>query len=110
MDPATIAPLAVFTAAAVLEVAGDAFIRNGLRGGGHALVVLGFAVLGSYGIVVNLLKFDFSRLLGTYIGIFALVSVLVGRFWFEDDVPLSTWTGLAVVLAGSLVIHFGNRG
>ena len=105
----TLVPVAVFAAAAVLEVAGDALIRAGLRGRGVAFVAAGFAVLGSYGIVVNLLNVDFSRLLGAYVGIFAVVSVLVGRFYFGDQVPVSTWLGLLVVLGGSLIIHFGAR-
>ncbi len=103
------AQLAVLVAAAALEVGGDALIRKGLRGGGLALIVLGFGVLGSYGIVVNLLELDFSRLLGVYVGVFALVSVLAGRFVFGDAVPNATWIGLAVVLAGSLIIQLGPR-
>ena len=102
--------LAVFVGAAVLEVLGDALIRKGLRGSGTALVGLGFAVVGSYGIVVNLLAIDFSRLLGAYVGVFALVSVVVGRVVFQDAVPASTWLGLAVILCGSLVIHLGRSG
>lgn len=110
MNAGSIVPLAVFLLAAVLEVAGDAVIRSGMRGAGLALVAVGFVMLGLYGVVVNLLQIDFSRLLGTYIGVFALVSVLVGRFHFQEDVPLSTWTGLGVVLLGSIIIHLGSRG
>ena len=100
--------LAVFVGAAVLEVLGDALIRKGMRGSGVALVALGFVVLGSYGVVVNLLDLDFSRLLGAYVGIFAVVSVLIGRLMFKDQVPVSTWVGLAVILAGSMIIHLGR--
>lgn len=103
-----LAAIAIFVGAAVLEVSGDAVIRKGMRGGGAALVALGFAVLGSYGVVVNLLQLDFSRLLGAYVGIFAVVSVLVGRLAFQDQVPTSTWLGLAVILGGSLIIHLGR--
>jgi len=92
----------------VLEVGGDALIRKGLRGSGALVVLLGFAVLGSYGVVVNLLKIDFSRLLGAYVGIFAIVSVAVGRIVFDDQVPMSTWVGLAVVVVGSVIIHVGG--
>jgi small multidrug resistance family-3 protein len=99
---------AVFVAAAALEVGGDALIRKGMRGGGMALVALGIATLGSYGVVVNLLDLDFSRLLGAYVGVFAVVSVLAGRLLFGDAVPSSTWVGLAIVLAGSLVIQLGR--
>jgi drug/metabolite transporter superfamily protein YnfA len=100
--------MALFVCSAVLEVGGDALIRRGLRGGGLALIALGFVVLGSYGVVVNLLDLDFSRLLGAYVGVFAVVSVVVGRLAFGDLVPLSTWAGLAVILAGSLIIHLGR--
>lgn len=101
---------AVFLGAAVLEVAGDALIRRGIRGSGAVLVGAGFLVLGSYGVVVKLLNVDFSRLLGAYVGVFAVVSVLIGRFVFQDVVPASTWLGLAVILVGSLIIHFGRDG
>ena len=94
--------------AAVLEVAGDAVIRKGLRAEGWALVAAGFVVLGSYGVVVNLVQVDFSRMLGAYVGVFALVSVLAGRVVFGDRVPVATWAGLGIILAGSAVIHFGR--
>ncbi len=102
--------MAVFLGAAVLEVVGDALIRKGLRGSGMALIAVGFAVLGTYGVIVNLLEIDFSRLLGAYVGVFALVAVLIGRFAFRDAVPVSTWVGLAVILFGSAIIHFGRGG
>jgi drug/metabolite transporter superfamily protein YnfA len=101
--------LVVFLVAAALEVIGDALIRKGLRGSAPLLIGSGFAVLGSYGVVVNLIDVDFSRLLGAYVGVFAVVSVAVGRLVFHDAVPDSTWIGLAVILAGSLVIHLGGR-
>jgi small multidrug resistance family-3 protein len=114
MEPGTVGAarrlgeFGILLAAAVLEVGGDALIRRGLRGSGVALVAAGFVVLGSYGVVVNLLDLDFSRLLGAYVGIFAIVSVLAGRLVFRDQVPLSTWLGLFVILAGSLVIQLGH--
>jgi small multidrug resistance family-3 protein len=66
--------------------------------------------LGSYGVVVNLLDLDFSRMLGAYVGVFAVVSVLIGHFVFQDRIPLSTWAGLAVILTGSVIIHLGRGG
>ena len=82
--------LVVFVGAAVLEVLGDALIRKGMRGSGVALVAIGMAVLGAY------------------VGIFAVVSVIIGRWMFKDQIPVSTWIGLAIVLAGSMVIHLGR--
>jgi carbamoyltransferase len=50
--------------------------------------------LAGYGLVVNLPKWDFSKLLGVYVPVFALVSVCVGRFLFGEDVPVTTWAGV----------------
>lgn len=97
-----------FVSAALLEVAGDALIRKGMRGGALLLVGVGFAVLGTYGVVVNLLDIDFSRLLGAYVGVFAVASVVVGKIAFGDWVSLTTWIGLAVILGGSFIIHLGH--
>jgi drug/metabolite transporter superfamily protein YnfA len=110
LSPGKLGALAVLIGAAVLEVGGDSLIRKGMRGGGLALVGLGFVVLGSYGVLVNLLDINFSKLLGAYVGVFAVISVLVGRLTFRDHVPASTWAGLAVILGGSLIIHFGRGG
>jgi small multidrug resistance family-3 protein len=98
----------VMLLAATCEVGGDALIRSGLRGRGWAVVALGFATLGAYGIVVNLLPVDFSKLLATYVAFFAIVSVVFGKVVFRDEVPLSTWLGLAVILAGSAIVQFGG--
>jgi drug/metabolite transporter superfamily protein YnfA len=97
----------ILLVAAIFEVAGDAVIRKGLRGGGLAIIAIGFVMLGTYGVVVNLLGWDFSRLLGVYVAVFAAVAVLAGRFVFGETVPITTWTGLAVVIAGGLIIQFG---
>lgn len=72
----------VFVVAALLEVAGDAVVRCGLRGRNAGWILLGGAMLAAYGLVVNSVKWDFSRLLGVYVGFFAALSVLLGRFAF----------------------------
>jgi small multidrug resistance family-3 protein len=100
----------IFLAAATLEVTGDAVIRQGLRGSGLPLIAAGCVMLGCYGVVVNLVPWDFSRLLGVYVAVFAAVSVLWGRFVFGESVSALTWVGLAIVIAGGLVIQFGAGG
>jgi drug/metabolite transporter superfamily protein YnfA len=97
----------IFLAAAILEVGGDAIVRKGMRGGGLAFMALGFLMLGTYGVVVNLVPWDFSKLLGVYVAVFAAVSVLVGRFFFHEAVPNSTWLGVAIIIVGGLVVQFG---
>jgi small multidrug resistance family-3 protein len=99
----------IFIGAAILEVGGDAAIRKGLRGNSLIMIVLGFFMLGCYGVVVNIVKWDFSKMLGVYVALFALVSVLFGRFVFMEHIPNSTWLGLLVILCGALIIQFGAK-
>jgi small multidrug resistance family-3 protein len=99
----------IFIAAAILEVMGNVMIRKGSYERGLVSVISGFVILGCYGLVVNLLQWDFSRLLGVYVSVFALLSVLCGRFVFSEDVPASTWIGLLIIVAGGLVIQFGEE-
>jgi small multidrug resistance family-3 protein len=96
-----------FVAAAVLEVGGDAVIRKGLWGKSLTLVCGGAVMLAFYGISVNMVRWDFSKLLGVYVAIFALVAVLSGRFFFDENIPSSTWFGLGVIILGGLIIQFG---
>ena len=96
-----------FLAAAVLEVAGDATVRKGMRGSGLAFILTGCVMLGTFGVVVNLVPWDFSKLLGIYVAFFAIVSTLFGRFVFHEAVPLSTWVGIAIIIIGGLVVQFG---
>src|ERR1700730_4664781 len=88
----------IFFGAAVLEVGGDAVVRIGLRGRGWLYVPAGCLMLASYGVVVNLVKWDFSKLIGVYVAVFALMSTLAGRFLFEEHVPLSTWAGVGIII------------
>jgi drug/metabolite transporter superfamily protein YnfA len=97
-----------FVAAALLEVGGDALIRKGMRGSGIPLILLGCLVLSCYGVVVNLVRWDFSKLLGVYVAVFAVVSVLTGLFIFRETVPPSTWIGLAVIVCGGCIIQYGE--
>jgi small multidrug resistance family-3 protein len=99
----------IFMVAAVMEVGGDAVVRHGLRSRSIVWVLAGGAALAAYGVVVNTVKWDFSRLLGVYVGVFALVSILVARFVLRETIPASTWLGLAFILLGGMVIQFGRR-
>jgi len=105
--PSRLIPLLIFLAAAILEVAGDAIVRAGMRGRGLGVMAAGCLLLAAYGVVVNKLDLDFSRLLGTYVAVFALTSVAIGRLAFHDRIRTSTWLGLAVIVAGGAIIHFG---
>jgi drug/metabolite transporter superfamily protein YnfA len=97
----------IFLCSAILEVGGDALIRKGLRTQGTLLIILGFLALGCYGLVVNLVRWDFSKLLGVYVAVFAIVSVLAGRYVFHEAIPNHTWVGVGIMVCGGLVIQFG---
>jgi small multidrug resistance family-3 protein len=99
----------VFLLAAVLEVGGDALVRKGLQRHGVGWLAGGFLVLGCYGLLVNMVHWDFSRLLGVYVAVFAVVSILAGRFLFRESIPHATWAGLALIVLGGLTIQFGPR-
>ncbi len=106
MHMSSIVQFLMMLLAAICEVGGDALIRRGLTGSGWLLVVLGFLVLGTYGVVVNLVGLDFGRLLGAYVGWFALVAVASGRLFFGDRITPPMWLGLGLLSAGSLVMQF----
>ncbi len=97
-----------FVAAALLEVLGDAVVRRGLRGGSAGWIITGCATLALYGLAVNSVRWDFSKLLGVYVGFFAAASILFGRFVFREEVPVTTWCGLALIIVGGFVIQLGR--
>ncbi len=110
MDKFTALPVAawlVFLGSALLEVGGDAVVRKGLHGANVVIILAGGIMLAAYGLLVNTVRWDFSRLLGVYVAIFAIVSVMCGRFVFGESVPNSTWVGLGIIVAGGMVIQFG---
>ncbi len=98
----------VFLGSALLEVGGDAVVRKGLRGSNLAIIMVGGLMLAGYGLLVNTVRWDFSKMLGVYVAVFAAVSVLGGRFVFGESVPYSTWLGLLIIVVGGLVIQFGH--
>ena len=97
----------IFLVAAVLEVGGDALIRLGMRGRGIVFILLGCIALGVYGVTVNQVRWEFSKLLGVYVGVFAVVSVSFGRILFDERIPPTTFVGLLLVVLGGLIIQLG---
>ncbi len=98
--------LTLLVLAAVLEVAGDALIRGGLKSGGAALMAAGVAVLGIYGFTVNLTKLDFGRLMGLYIVLFFVVSQAVSVLLFKERLHLPVVVGGGLVVAGGILMTF----
>lgn len=90
--------------AAVLEVGGDACVRWGLKSGRWIGLALGAAVLFGYGLSVNLPKWDFGRLMGVYIAVFFVVAQIVAVVFFKERIPLPTFVGGALIVAGGVLI------
>jgi len=88
--------------AAALEVGGDALVRWGLKSGRVLGFVLGAGVLFAYGVMVNLPRWDFGRLLGVYIVLFFVVSQVTGVLLFGETLPMGRLVGGALVMAGGL--------
>jgi small multidrug resistance family-3 protein len=102
-------PWIAFALAAIFEVGGDAVVRMGIKSNNIVLMLLGAGTLGGYGLIVNSVDWNFYKIFGVYVGVFALVAVLFGKFVFREQIPLSTWIGLLIIIAGGLVIQFGQR-
>jgi small multidrug resistance family-3 protein len=90
--------------AAVLEVGGDALVRHGLHKRGILLIAAGMAALAIYGLMVNLTKLDFGKLMGVYIVLFFVVSQLVALLVFKERLQLPVMVGGALVVAGGIVM------
>lgn len=100
----------VLLVAASLEVLGDSFFQSGLyrSDGGHRALwfLLGVAVLGFYGLSVNLPQWDFGRLLGVYVALFFVVAQVVAKLRFQQSPGAPIWVGGSLIVAGGLVITF----
>jgi small multidrug resistance family-3 protein len=100
---------ALFAVAAVFEVGGDAVIRFGLKGNSPILILFGVATIGSYGLIVNSMDWDFSTIFGVYVALFAATAILFGKFIFRENIPATTWIGLVFIMAGGLIIQLGSE-
>ena len=90
---------------ALLEVGGDAGMRTGLQGKQAGFLVGGFLLI-SYGLIVNLSKLDFSRLMGIYIAIFFVVSQVLAILVFKEKIHPPVLIGGALIVAGGCVMTF----
>jgi len=92
------------TVAALLEVGGDALVRWSLKGGRWYGFVLAAAVLFSYGLSVNLPKWDFGRLMGVYIAVFFVVAQGVAVVFFKERLSTPTIAGGSLIVAGGILM------
>ena len=83
---------------------GDALVRWGLKGGRVLGLVLGAAVLFSYGLTVNLTTWDFGKLLGVYLTVFFVIAQAVAALFFHERLQLPVLVGGALIVAGGLLM------
>ena len=96
--------------AALLEIAGDAAIRQGLLRSGWQWMALGGAALVAYGFAVNATRaIRFGELMGLYIAVFFVVSQVLSFAFFAERPPMSLAVGGALIISGGFVIYFGAR-
>ena len=105
--------LVVLLMAAFLEAYGDSCFQSGLyrsSGTTRALAfVIGSASLVCYGLVVNVPRWDFGRLLGVYVVLFFLCAQMIARVKFGQPPTIPLITGGALITAGGLIISiFGS--
>ena len=95
----------VLIVSALLEVGGDAGMRAGLQGKPAGFAV-GALLLISYGLVVNLTKLDFSKLMGIYIALFFVVSQILAILVFKEKIHTSIVLGGALIVVGGCIMTF----
>jgi len=100
--------LAVLAAAAFLEAYGDSFFQIGVhRSAGLGRVAAcgaGVAVLAAYGLMVNLPRWDFGRLIGVYVAVFFVMAQVLNKVRFGQAPSLPVWVGGSLVVVGGLVM------
>jgi drug/metabolite transporter superfamily protein YnfA len=101
--------LMMLIAAAVLEISGDAAMRQGLLRSAWPWFVLGAAILTAYGLAVNVNRvIDFGRVMGLYIAVFFIVSQVLSFVFFGERPTVDLLLGGALIVAGGVVIHLGS--
>ena len=94
--------------AAFLEAYGDSCFQSGFyrsRGIGRIVVFLtGAAALTFYGLVVNIPRWDFGRLLGVYVVVFFVCAQIIARVKFGQSPSGAVIVGSALITAGGLII------
>src|SRR5262245_24742121 len=112
----------ILAGAGVLEVLGDASIRQWFTGSSRWWAALGAALLVAYGLFVMLparagvARFmgfgrprQFGELLGVYVAVFFLVSQVVGCRFLGESGPVGPlqWIGATLIVLGGLLFQMG---
>jgi len=105
--------VAVLLVAAFLEAYGDSCFQAGLyrsSGVSRFLVFLvGAASLASYGLVVNIPRWNFGRLLGVYVVLFFLCAQIIAKVKFGQVPSVGVVVGGVLITAGGAIVSvFGS--
>ena len=105
------ATLLLLLLAAVLEAAGDACVRFGLRSAAAPRLLFflaGAAILFLYGWIVNTPPWDFGRLLGVYVVFFFLVAQAISWLVFHHRPSVAVLVGGGFIAVGGLIITLAS--
>ncbi|HEY1477279.1 MAG TPA: hypothetical protein VGF37_06280 [Chthoniobacterales bacterium] len=90
-----------------LALTGGLLIRKGQRGGGAFIMVAGALAFAGYGVVVNVVPWNFSRIMCAYIAVFTLITFSWRQFILGQKLPKVIWLGVVIVVTGGLFVVFG---
>jgi small multidrug resistance family-3 protein len=103
-------PILILVLAAFLEAAGDSYFQSGLYRTSGAVRVLSFAggaaMLVLYGLLVNLPRWEFGRLLGVYVVLVFLMAQFLAKVRFHQSPTPPILVGGSLIVIGGLVITF----
>jgi drug/metabolite transporter superfamily protein YnfA len=71
-------------------------------------MVAGVLAFACYGVVVNVVPWNFSRLMCAYNAVFALITLSWRQFVLGQELPKVIWLGVAIVVSGGLVVLLGE--
>lgn len=104
--------LAFLVVAAVLEAFGDACLQaamyHSVGWASAAAAISGAIVLVGYGIMVNLPRWEFGRLIGVYVAVFFVSAQVINRLRFGHAPTLPIYVGGALIVTGGVVMTFWN--
>lgn len=110
----TVPPLALLVVATLLEAGGDAVVRKALfehTGAARAgRLLLGAALLLTYGTCLNLAPLEFSRVIGLYLATLFVVWQLINFLAFGTLPGLPILVGGALVVLGGLIVTYWRPG
>ena len=96
--------------AAIFESFGDSCFQAAMYhsegSASMAAAISGAVVLVAYGVMVNLPRWDFGRLIGVYVAVFFLSAQIINRLRFGHAPTPPIYVGGALIVAGGMVMTF----